>query len=111
MAERAIPYAKMDLDFLAGEFKSDWFLKINPRGMVPALTDGDVKLFESGAILLYIADKYDPTINTSEERAIAAQWVLFANSAMVRPRLQHMALLSPSHLPKGCACSYSFEAR
>lgn len=37
--------------------------------------------FESGAMLLYLADKYGPA-NTPEQRARAAQWVLFANSTM-----------------------------
>ncbi len=84
MEERAIPYVKKVLDYKAGEFKSDWYTKINPLGKVPALTDGDLKLIESGALLLYIADKYDPTVTKAEERAVAAQWVLFANASMVR---------------------------
>jgi len=36
-----------------------WFLKINPNGRIPALTDGSQRVFESGSIMLYLADKYD----------------------------------------------------
>lgn len=84
LAELGTPFIRKELSFEAREHKSDWFLKINPMGKLPALTDGDLKLFESGAHLLYIADKYDPSITTSEQRGTAAQWVLFANATQVR---------------------------
>ncbi|GIL59489.1 hypothetical protein Vafri_14171 [Volvox africanus] len=65
------------------EHKSDWFKKVNPFGKLPAFEDGNLKLFESGAILLYLADKYDQ-LHTPLERARAAQWTLFANSTMTQ---------------------------
>jgi glutathione S-transferase len=50
----------------AREDKSDWFLTINPSGSLPALTDDhsgeEVTLTESGSILLYLTDKYDPKL-------------------------------------------------
>lgn len=36
-----------------------WYLKINPNGRIPALLDGSQRVFESGAIMLYLTDKYD----------------------------------------------------
>lgn len=36
-----------------------WFLKINPNGRIPAILDGNQRVFESGAIMLYLTDKYD----------------------------------------------------
>ena len=46
------------------EQKEDWFLKINPNGRIPAITDKftdgeDIRVFESGAILQYLVDRYD----------------------------------------------------
>ena len=64
-----------------GEHLQPDFLAINPFGKVPAIADGDFQLWESGAILLYLADKYEQ-LKTLEERAIASQWVLFANSTL-----------------------------
>jgi glutathione S-transferase len=43
------------VDLLRGEARSPDYLAINPNGMVPALTDGDFRLFESNAICLYLA--------------------------------------------------------
>ena len=36
-----------------------WFLKINPNGRIPAITDDSQRVFESGSVMLYLADKYD----------------------------------------------------
>lgn len=56
-------------------------VQVNPFGKVPALQDGELCLFESGALLTYLADKYGE-LETAEERARASQWVLFANSTL-----------------------------
>jgi glutathione S-transferase len=41
------------------EQKEPWFIEINPNGRIPALKDGDLRVFESGAIMLYLTDMYD----------------------------------------------------
>jgi len=45
------------LDFFSGELKAGEYLGINPNGMVPALQDGKLKLWESNAIMQYLADQ------------------------------------------------------
>lgn len=81
LEELQAPYEFQLLDMQAGEHLQPDFLAINPFGKVPAIAEGDFKLWESGAILLYLADKYEQ-LKTLEERAIAAQWVLFANATL-----------------------------
>lgn len=54
----------------------------HPFGQVPFLTDdGGVEVFESGAILLYLADKYGGA-TTAEERAKYTKWVVWSNSEL-----------------------------
>ena len=52
-------YEPHTIDLREGETKSDWFKRISPTGKIPALIDNGTKLFESGSILLYLAEKYD----------------------------------------------------
>jgi glutathione S-transferase len=58
LEELNVPYEFILLDMQAGEHRQPEFLAINPIGKVPAIQDDDFILWESGAILLYIAEKY-----------------------------------------------------
>ncbi len=62
-----------------GEQKSEWFLKINPVGKVPAIDDGGFHLFESNAICKYLASKYNSPLYPQDlkQRAAIDQWVDF----------------------------------
>lgn len=81
LEELAIPYEFILLDIQAGDLSQPTFLAINPFAKVPAIVDGDFTLWESGAILMYLAEKYDHA-DSAEKRATIAQWVLFANSTL-----------------------------
>jgi glutathione S-transferase len=90
LAEKGIAYSWRLLDMQADEHRQPAFLAINPFGKVPALEDssavapqgGPLRLFESGAILLYLADRYGQEFSSPEQRALAEQWVLFANATL-----------------------------
>ena len=82
LEELSVPYEFILLDMAVGEHRKPDFLNINPMGKVPAIEDGTMKLWESGAILLYLAEKYDRPNASLEERSIWMQWVLFANSTL-----------------------------
>lgn len=56
-----LPHDIVPVDLKRGEQKSEAFLKLNPFGQVPVLEDGDTALFDSNAILVYLARRYDPT--------------------------------------------------
>ncbi len=82
LEEMQLPYEFVLLDMQAQAHLQPDFLAINPVGKVPAIVDGDFRLWESGAILLYLADKYGGESMSAEQRALQAQWVLFANATL-----------------------------
>ena len=90
LEEAGVPYTHKDIDMKNKEHKSADFLKINPNGKVPALTDGDMTLFESMAINFYIADAYKKELlgNTVQERALVHQWSFWASSELQSPIIE-----------------------
>jgi glutathione S-transferase len=77
-------YEAQKVDMAAGENKTPEYLKLNSRGQVPVLTDGDTVLREGAAILMYVAEKFkSPMIPQSgAERQAALEWMMFCNSTM-----------------------------
>jgi glutathione S-transferase len=59
LEELGLPYKVVEINLIKKEQKEDWYLKINPNGVIPAILDGNQRVFESGAIMLYLAEKYD----------------------------------------------------
>jgi glutathione S-transferase len=82
LEECEIAYEYVLVDLKNGEHLQPAYLQINPFGKVPAIVDEEVTLWESGAILLYLWEKYSPAAPTLTEKAIIEQWVLFANSTL-----------------------------
>jgi glutathione S-transferase len=82
LEELGVPYEFVLLDMQAGEHRQPEFLAINPIGKVPAIVDGDFKLWESGAILFYLSQKYGKMPSSKEEQAIINQWIIFANATL-----------------------------
>ncbi|MBP0005783.1 MAG: glutathione S-transferase family protein [Cyanobacteria bacterium SBC] len=82
LEEVGVPYDFVRLDMRAEEHRQPEFLEVNPIGKVPAIVDGDFKLWESGAILLYLSEKYGEMPESLEKRAEIAQWIFFANATL-----------------------------
>lgn len=74
---------------MRGDVKEPAFLAINPNGRVPALVDGDLKLFESLAINSYVVKKAGGEIapRDAAEAALADQWSLWAMTEVEKPLL------------------------
>lgn len=87
LEELGVQYENVHLDLMKKEHKQDWFLAINPNGKVPALTDGDITLFESLAINYYLTEKYQPNFSgkTLKEKAITQQWSYWAATEVQGP--------------------------
>jgi glutathione S-transferase len=79
LEELGVEYEFVLLDMQAGEHRQAPYTNINPIGKVPAIVDGDFTLWESGAILGYLAAKYGG-MTEIEPRALIDQWIDFANS-------------------------------
>jgi glutathione S-transferase len=89
LEEIGTPYELVRLNLQAGDQKKPAYLKINPNGAVPTLVDGDVTLFESGAICEYLADRFPekrlaPPVGTPA-RGYHYQWIHFAMSTLEPP--------------------------
>ena len=54
-----LEYEFQGISFSKNEQKEEWFLKVNPNGRIPALTDGEHNVFESVAVNQYLIEKYD----------------------------------------------------
>lgn len=59
LEELGVPYKTEAVDIAKNFQKENWFLALNPNGRIPALKDGEMSVFESGAIMLYLTDHYD----------------------------------------------------
>ena len=81
LEELVLPYEVHAIDLSSGEQKKPWFTAINPNGRIPAIVDrgnGDFAVFESGAIMIYLAEKAGRLLPTDEKgRSRVMQWLMF----------------------------------
>ena len=81
LEELGMPYNYQSIDLSSLEQKQDWYLKINPNGRIPAIIDrdnNDFVVFESGAIMIYLAEKAGKLLPTeSKARSRVMQWLMF----------------------------------
>ena len=78
-------YEKETVDIFKGEHKTDSFTRLNPNQKIPVLSDGDLILWESNAILLYLAKKYSPNDFFSDdpkEFGLICQWLVFGKTSI-----------------------------
>ena len=81
LEELGVQYNAIHIDLEKKEQFSDFFSKISPSNKIPVIVDNDRKItvFESGAILLYLAEKYDKFLNKNYYWEIV-QWLFFQMS-------------------------------
>ena len=83
LEEMGLAYEPHLVTLSAADVKSDAFLSLNPNNKIPAIVDpngpdGPIGLFESGAILLYLAEKSGKFIgNSASDKAKITQWLMF----------------------------------
>src|SRR5437867_2917100 len=81
LEELALPYTLHKLELERKQQKEPWFLAINPNGRIPAIVDranDDFAVFESGAILIYLAEKTGQLMPSDVKgRSQVIQWLMF----------------------------------
>ncbi|MFD3301553.1 glutathione S-transferase family protein [Aquipseudomonas alcaligenes] len=78
LEELGLPYEVHALSFDRQEQKAPEFLRINPNGRIPAIVDDGFAVFESGAILLHLAEKTGQLLPSDPKgRSLAIQWLMF----------------------------------
>jgi glutathione S-transferase len=81
LEELGLPYTVHPINLAGNEQKQPWFLAINPNGRIPAIIDreaDDFAVFESGAILIYLAEKTGRLMpSDAKGRSRVIQWLMF----------------------------------
>jgi GST-like protein len=113
LEESGLPYETIPVDTRKGEQHMPAFLRINPNAKTPAIVDGDVTVFDSNAILLYLAEKSGRFLpeNTPAARGQMLSWLMFVASGIgpYSGQAVHFKHFAPE--PKEYAVNrYMFEA-
>ncbi len=81
LEEVGLPYTVKPIDLGKLEQKEDWYTALNPNGRIPTIVDRDADdfaVFESGAILIYLAEKTGKLLpKDAAGRSVAIQWLMF----------------------------------
>jgi GSH-dependent disulfide-bond oxidoreductase len=84
LEEAGLPYEPIAVDTRKGDQHKPDFLKVNPNAKVPAIVDGDATVFDSNAILLYLAEKTGKFLppNSPKNRGELLSWLMFVASGV-----------------------------
>ncbi|MEC9442491.1 MAG: glutathione S-transferase N-terminal domain-containing protein [Myxococcota bacterium] len=112
LEEAGLDYELVHIDFSKQQQKEDWYVELNPNGRIPTLVDreaGDFAVFESGAILWYLAEKYGQFLPEGAlERSQALQWLMFQMSGL-GPMMGQAMYFQRIAAPKGHHDPFAIE--
>lgn len=113
LEETGLAYEPMPVDTRKGEQFAPAFLSLNPNGKVPVIVDGEATVFDSNAILLYLAEKTGKFLppEGSRERGELLSWLMFAATG-IGPfcgQAVHFKHFAPEKIPYAHQ-RYQFEA-
>jgi glutathione S-transferase len=99
LEEVGTPYQLVEKTTRADDLQTPEYLRLNPNARIPTLVDGDLVLWESMAINLYLAQKYDGPMHCAgpDVLGLAAQWSVWAMleiEGLLLHLLEHRALLA-----------------
>lgn len=114
LEETGVPYEPIPVDTRKGEQHTPEFRAINPNGKVPVIVDGDATIFDSNAILLYLAEKTGRFLPPpgAKNRGELLSWLMFVATG-VGP-FSGQSVHFQHHAPQGldyARTRYTYEAR
>jgi GSH-dependent disulfide-bond oxidoreductase len=77
LEEAGLPYEAIAVDTRKGDQFKPALLAVNPNGKVPTIVDGEVAVFDSNAILLYLAEKTGKFLPPASQRGELLSWLMF----------------------------------
>lgn len=108
LEELGLPYTVHKIDISKGEQFSPEFIALNPNSKIPAITDQEtgLSIFESGAILIYLAEKTGQLLPTDpKQRFEVLQWLMFQMGSVgpMFGQLGHFRNAAPEPVPYAIA--------
>jgi GST-like protein len=82
LEEAGLPYDAIPVDMRKGEQHAAAFIALNPNAKVPVIVDDASTVFDSNAILLYLAEKTGQFLSAPEERGAMLSWLMFVASGV-----------------------------
>jgi len=114
LEESGLPYDPIPVDTRKGDQHKPEYLAINPNAKVPAIVDGDAVVFDSSAILLYLAEKTGKFLpaKTDKARGELLSWMFFVSSGVgpYAGQSVHFRVYAPEKLPYAIN-RYAYEAQ
>lgn len=114
LEEAGIDYEAVPVDTRRGEQHSDTFKALNPNAKLPVITDGEAVIFDSNAILLYLAEKAGKFLPSGDgqRRGELLSWLMFVASGVgpFSGQAVHFRNFAPEKIPYAIK-RYDFEAR
>ena len=113
LEEAGLPYEAIPVDGRKGDQHKPEYMAINPNSKVPAIVDGDAVVFDSSAILMYLAEKTGKFLpaNTPKAKGELLSWMFFISSGVgpYSGQAVHFKAMAPEKLPYAIT-RYQFEA-
>ncbi len=103
LEELGLPYRVIPVNIGKGEQFAEHFLKITPNHRIPAMVDGETVIFESAAIMMYLAEKTGSALlpASGAARYTCLQWLMFQMGGVgpMFGQYNHFAAYAPEKIP------------
>ncbi|MFY9509455.1 MAG: glutathione S-transferase N-terminal domain-containing protein [Rubrivivax sp.] len=111
LEESGLPYEAVPVDTRKGEQHASAFTALNPNAKVPVIVDGSSTVFDSNAILLYLAEKTGQFLPEAQDRGAMLSWLMFVASGIgpFSGQSVHFKHYAPEPVPYAVN-RYDFEA-